>query len=107
MVTNRAALVKLLDLVDESVREGDGRRLRGRPRVYADGVMLKVFLVMTLQRIGTYQGLHRYLAEEPLLRERLGLPRLPSRRTLGRRLKSFLREQGDGAPGRQEGTRHA
>ena len=106
MVTNRAALVKLLDLVDETVRDGDGRRLRGRPRVYADGVMLKVFLVMTLQRIGTYQGLHRYLAEEPLLRERLGLPSLPSRRTLGRRLKSFLREQGDGAPGRQEGTRH-
>ncbi|HEU5394561.1 MAG TPA: hypothetical protein VFV36_07125 [Candidatus Methylomirabilis sp.] len=107
MVTNQAALVKLLDLVDETVLDGDGRRLRGRPRVYGDGVMLKVFLLMTLQRIGTYQGLHRYLAEEPLLRERLGLPRLPSRRTLGRRLKSFLREQGDGAAGRRDGARHA
>jgi hypothetical protein len=93
--------------VDETVRDGDGRRSRGRPRVYADGVMLKVFLLMTLQRIGTYQGLHRYLAEEPRLRERLGLPRLPSRRTLGRRLKSFLREQGDGTAGRREGVRHA
>jgi len=107
MVTNRAALVKLLDLVDETVLDGDGRRVRGRPRIYADGAMLKVFLLMTLQRIGTYQGLHRYLAGEPLLRERLGLPRLPSRRTLGRRLKSFLRAQEDGGAGRREAARHA
>lgn len=107
MVKNPAALVKLLDLVDETVRDGDGRRPRGRPPVYADGAMLKVFLVMTLHRIGTYQGLHRFLADEPLLRERLGLARLPSRRTLGRRLKSFLREPGNGQAGRRQGVRHA
>lgn len=107
MVTNRVALAKLLDLVDETATDGDGRRPRGRPPIYADGVMLKVFLVMTLERIGTYQGLHRFLADEPLLRERLGLSRLPSRRTLGRRLKSFLREPDNGAVGRRQGARHA
>ncbi len=90
MVNNNSPLVQILSLVDE-VYEAEGPKPmgRGRPRTYQDLVILKVFIVMVIKRIKTFKGLHRYLLQNPTIQRRCGLPSLPSRRTLGRRLKSF------------------
>ena len=90
MVNNKNHLVQILRLVDE-VYEAEGPKPmgRGRPRTYQDLVILKVFIVMVIKRIKTFKGLHRYLLQNPTIQRRCGLPSLPSRRTLGRRLKSF------------------
>ena len=90
MVNNNNPLVQILRLVDD-VYEAEGPKPtgRGRPRTYQDLVILKVFIVMVIKRIKTFKGLHRYLLQNPTVQRRCGLPSLPSRRTLGRRLKSF------------------
>ena len=90
MVNNNNPLVEILRLVDE-VSEAEGYKPmgRGRPRTYQDLVILKVFIVMVIKRIKTFKGLHRYLFQNPTIQRLCGLPSLPSRRTLGRRLKSF------------------
>ena len=90
MVAEDHTLIKLLALVDELyVEKDDAPPSRGRPPNYPDLVMLKVFIVMSLKRIKHFKTLHRFLEQNPRIRESCGLCSLPSRRTLGRRLKSF------------------
>jgi hypothetical protein len=90
MVNNNSPLVQILRLVDEVYEAEEPKPLgRGRPRTYQDIVILKVFIVMVIKRITTFKGLHRYLEQNPTIQMRCGFPSLPSRRTLGRRLKSF------------------
>jgi hypothetical protein len=90
MVNNNNPLVQILRLVDEVYEVEEPKPMsRGRPRIYQDLVILKVFIVMVIKRIKTFKGLHRYLQQNPTIQRRCGFPSLPSRRTLGRRLKSF------------------
>ena len=90
MVAEDHTLIKLLALVDELyVEEEDAPPSRGHPREYSDSVMLKVFIVMVLKRIKHFKTLHKFLSQNPTIRQACGLSSLPDRRTLGRRLKSF------------------
>ena len=90
MVNNNNPLVQILRLVGEVYEAEEPKPMgRGRPKTYQDLVLLKVFIVMVIKRIKTFKGLHRYLQQNPRIQRRCGLPFLPSRRTLGRRLKSF------------------
>jgi hypothetical protein len=90
MVNNNNHLVQILRLVDDVYEAEDPKPIgRGRPKTYRDLVVLKIFIVMVIKRIKTFKGLHRYLQQNPTIQKHCGLPSLPSRRTLGRRLKSF------------------
>jgi hypothetical protein len=103
MVNNNNPLVQILRLIDEVYEAERAKPVgRGRPRIYQDVVILKVFIVMVIKRITTFKGLHRYLQQNPTIQGRCGFPSLPSRRTLGRRLKSFspLGPETDSALGR-------
>ena len=86
-------LLRLLRLVD-SVPWPKPPRRRGRPYVYPFVVLLKCFVVMVWQRIDSNRGLHAFLTmDKPYPRvvcEACGLSqRMPSRRTLDRRLKAM------------------
>ena len=90
MVAEDHTLIKLLALVDELyAEEEDSPRPVGRPPDYTELVMLKVFIVMVLKRIKHFKTLHKFLDQNPTICKACGLPSLPDRRTLGRRLKSF------------------
>ncbi len=89
MVAEDHTLIKLLALVDELYEEEEKASSRGHPFVYSKLTMLKVFIVMTLKRIKHFKTLHRFLEQNPRIREACGLWSLPTRRTLGRRLKFF------------------
>ena len=90
MVAEDHTLLKLLVLVDELYEKGEAEpRNRGRPYLYSEVNMLKVFVVMALKRIKHFKSLYRFLEQNPAVRAGCGLDRLPDRRTLGRRLKSF------------------
>ncbi|HUT51888.1 MAG TPA: transposase [bacterium] len=90
MVAEDHTLLKLLALVDELYEEEEETpRPRGRPLDYNELVMLKVFIVMVLKRIKHFKTLHRFLGQNPAIRQACGLPSLPDRRTFGRRLKFF------------------
>jgi hypothetical protein len=90
MVNNNNPLAQILHLVDEVYEVEEPKPMgRGRPRTYQDIVILKVFIVMVIKHIKTFKGLHRYLQQNPTIQRCCGFPSLPSRRTLGRRLKSF------------------
>ena len=90
MVYNNSPLVQILRLVDDVYEAEVPKPMgRGRPRTYQDIVILKVFIVMVIKHINTFKGLHRYLQQNPTIQRYCGFPSLPSRRTLGRRLKSF------------------
>jgi len=90
MVNNNSSLVQILRLVGEVYEVEEPKPIgRGRPRTYQDIVILKVFIVMVIKHIKTFKGLHRYLQQNPTIQRCCGFPSLPSRRTLGRRLKSF------------------
>ena len=90
MVAEDRTLLKLLALVDELYEKGEEEaRSRGRPYLYSEVNMLKVFVVMVLKRIKHFKSLYRFLEQNPPVREACGLATLPDRRTLGRRLKSF------------------
>jgi hypothetical protein len=89
MVNNNNPLVQILRLIDEVYEAEKPKPIdRGRPRVYQDIVILKVFIMMVIKRITTFKGLHRYRQQNPTIQRRCGFPSVPSRRTLGRRLKS-------------------
>lgn len=88
MVSETSPLIKLLKLMDEVYDSKEQEEKgRGRPKVYSQLTILKVFVVMMLKKIKSFKGLHRYLEQNPTVCEYCGLPRLPDRRTLGRRLK--------------------
>jgi hypothetical protein len=101
MVNNKNPLVQILRLIDEVYEAEEPKPVgRGRPRIYHDIVILKVFIVMVIKRITTFKGLHRYLQQNPTIQRRCGFHSLPSRRTLGRRLKSFSPLGPETDPGR-------
>lgn len=86
-------LLRLLGLVD-SIPCPKPLHRRGRPYVYPFTVILKCFIVMVWQRITSNRGLHAFLTmEKPYnraIRLACGLSgKMPSRRTLDRRLKSL------------------
>lgn len=90
MVTKEHHLVKLMKLVSEVYHSfPSDSTVRGRPPLYTPRMMLKVYLVMVLKKIKTFQALHRYLEQNPPVLQACDLRSVPSRRTLSRRLKSF------------------
>lgn len=99
MVTKEHHLVKLVKLVNEVYHESPcDSTAPGRPPLYTPHMMLKVYLVMMVKKIKTYQALHRYLRQNPKLLQACGLRSVPSRRTLSRRLKSFSPGVADADP---------
>ena len=90
MVTREHHLVKLMKLVNEVYHTfPSDSTVLGRPPLYTPLMMLKVYLVMVIKKIKTFQALHRYLEQNAPVCEACGLKSVPSRRTLARRLKSF------------------
>lgn len=62
---------------------------RGRPKIYSDKVMTKVYFVMLSKGIKEFKALWRYLKDNPEVRKRCGLEKLPDRTTFSRRMKNF------------------
>lgn len=90
MISESSTLIELLKLVDEVYEENqEWKRGRGRPLIYDELTMLKIFVVKMIKKIKSFKGLHRYLKQNPTVRKYCGLETLPDRRTLGRRLKKL------------------
>ena len=88
MVSKTSSLIKLLKLMDEVYElEEQEQKGRGRPKIYSQLTILKVFVVMILKKIKSFKGLHRYLEQNPTVRKYCSLKSVPDRITLGRRLK--------------------
>lgn len=86
MVSENHPLIQLLHLVDLVWSEANFQQPRGAPKTYSDKVMFKVYLVSLLKKLWERRALWRYLAAYPCIRMACGLPKLPDRRTLDRRL---------------------
>ena len=96
MVSKTSPIIKLLKLMDGVYELEEGKQKgRGRPKVYDQLTILKVFVIMMLKKIKSFKGLHRYLSQNPTVWRYCGLKTLPDRRTLGRRLK-FISPSGEG-----------
>ena len=79
----------------------------GRPKVYSNDVVGKLALAAITNHINTFQGLHRYLTENPEYMASLGLHVLPSRRTLSRRLRLAMPMMGSRNGRPKKGDAHA
>jgi len=63
---------------------------RGRPRGYDEDLVVALFAVMVRYDIKSIQGLHKFLVEnEDIAKENKIYP-VPSRRTIGRRMKEVV-----------------
>jgi hypothetical protein len=62
----------------------------GRPYIYTEAVIENIFILMMRVQIGNYKGIYRYLQEHPEELKKCGLSKLPSRRTLSRRVGRFI-----------------
>jgi len=62
---------------------------RGRPKIYSDKVMTKVYFVMLSKGIKEFKALWRYLKDNPEVRKKCGLKKLPARTTFSRRMRNF------------------
>jgi hypothetical protein len=85
-------LVKLVDCIPE--RPAPVKRKRGRPKVYADRLIIKALIIMIIRRLYSATSLLSFLEQETALTQELrGLltenGRFPSRRTWERRLKAL------------------
>lgn len=67
----------------------DKPKKRGRPPIYTDKVLTKVYFVMLSKGIKEFKALWRYLKDNPDVRKKCGLNRLPDRSTLSRRMRNF------------------
>lgn len=86
-------LLKTLSKGLNSRKTGKIRKVtRGRPFLYTSRAMLAVFLVMMIKGIRSFKRVHKFLKEHPRIRYYCGLPRLPHRSTLSRRLRAFFSE---------------
>lgn len=65
------------------------QKKRGRPKIYSDKVMTKVYFVMLSKGIKEFKALWRYLKDNPEVRKRCGLRTLPDRTTFSRRMRNF------------------
>lgn len=85
-------LVQLVDCIPEPLAAV--QRQRGRPKVYADRLIIKALIIMLIRRLYTATSLLNFLAQEThlthQLRELLTQEgRFPTRRTWERRLKAL------------------
>jgi hypothetical protein len=90
MVSEKHPLIQLLDLVDFVWSEEEVQKHRGAPKTYSEKVMFKVYLVSLLKKLWERRALWRYLEAYPCIRKACGLPKLPDRRTLDRRLTEIV-----------------
>lgn len=67
----------------------DKPKKRGRPPIYTDKVLTKVYFVMLSKGIKEFKALWRYLKDNPNIRKKCGLTKLPDRSTLSRRMRNF------------------
>jgi len=90
IVQETSTLIQLLDLIDELFPELPPKPSgRGRKETYSEKTVFKIFTVMMIKRIHQFKTLHRYLSQNPAVVSHCGLDAVPSRRTLGRRLKTL------------------
>lgn len=97
MVTNLKldapdALLKIVEQVKEYYVEPPFSRQRGRPRTFSGQAFLLLAVVGVVLRTFKPQELCTLLSKDGNLRERLGFPRVPHRRTVERRLDATLPE---------------
>lgn len=87
MVSPDHPLLQLLALIDLVWAEPDERRRgRGAPKRYSEKVMFKVYVVSLLKTLWERRSLGRFLKANPTVATACGLPSIPDRRTLDRRL---------------------
>lgn len=89
MVSENHPLIQLLQLVDMVWSDEEVKKGRGAPKVYHEKVMFKVYVVSLMKKLWERRSLWRYLQANPLIQEACGLPKLPDRRTLDRRLNEI------------------
>src|SRR5215203_5587724 len=92
MLSEKHALIQLLQLVDLDWSESDVKSKRGAPKIYGEKVMFKVYLVSLLKKLWERRSLWRYLEAYPCVQAACGLSKLPDRRTLDRRLSEIAVE---------------
>jgi hypothetical protein len=85
-------LVRLVDWIPEP--SAPTHRQRGRPKVYADRLIIKALIIMIIRRLYTATSLLSFLEQETVLTQQLREQltengRFPSRRTWERRLKAL------------------
>ena len=95
MVQSEPLLVTLVRLVD-AIPEPPApkQRKRGRPKVYADRLIIKALIIMIMRRLYTATSLLNFLEQETALTQQLRVlliqdDRFPARRTWERRLKAL------------------
>lgn len=87
MVSLDHPLIHLLALMDLVwVEPETPKRGRGAPKIYSEWVMFKVYVVSVLKKLWERRALWRFLKANPTIAAACGLPQLPDRRTLDRRL---------------------
>ena len=69
--------------------EKEKPKKRGRPPIYSNEVLTKVYFVMLSKGIKEFKALWRYLRDNPKVRKKCGSRQLPSRTTLSRRMRNF------------------
>ena len=90
MVSLDHPLIHLLALIDLVWVEHEAQpRGRGAPKLYSEKVMFKLYVVSLLKKLWERRALWRYLAANPTVAAACGLPQLPDRRTLDRRLEEI------------------
>lgn len=95
MIQPEALLVTLVGLVDWIPEPpAPTQRKRGRPKVYADRLIIKALIIMIIRRLYTATSLLNFLDQETTLTQQLRElltenGRFPSRRTWERRLKAL------------------
>ena len=82
MITTEERLIELLALV-EMVWQDSGP---SGMRLYSEQSMFKVYVVSLVKQLWSRRSVWRYLTGVPLVAAACGLARIPSRRTLDRRL---------------------
>lgn len=88
MVTSDHPLLQLLALIEMVWAEPEaGPPGRGAPKWYSEKDMFKVYLVSLLKSLWARRSLWRFLQANPTIAAACGLPRIPHRRTLDRRLE--------------------
>jgi hypothetical protein len=92
MLTEKDPLIHLLELVDLVWAEEETLSKRGVPKIYSSKVMFKVYLLSLLKKLWVRRSVWRYLQAYPSLQAACGLPQLPDRRTLDRRLTEIAAE---------------
>jgi hypothetical protein len=85
-----ADYVELLFTLFESLWQQEAaHKHRGRPFVYQHKALLVFFVVMQQRRTFRFKAQHRWLQQHPDLRQHIGLPEVPNRTTLSRRVVSL------------------